>query len=410
MTRKISALFILHLLFLIPLTGTASTNRFSVQTTRSILGPKDSQVTAYTASIKKDDYLANTTLSYGYHFIELKLAGARARGVVDHILMQNFGFAYGLADNWSAEIDVPVIYYNAFVHPTTATPSKKFGLGDIRLRTRFNILSEDKDAPLGFSLIAGVTLPTGNENFFVSDKKATGTVTAVLDKRIFKKLLLAVNVGVEAREYVSFFDYKTGSRFLGSVGARFQPTERLAFLADLSAATPAKDIFKKTVTSPSEAYFGSEYNFEKAHLKLNVGGGISLLRGAGIPLYRGMAGLTYSGKNSKSGVEIVESIAKNQTLTLLFDREKTALNKKAINDFLAKISRQKKSASTVYEISVSNQGQPSSTLKGRNKQLFVSRQKAIIDYLSKNSLGVNLKINGKKADKTANLVIIIAEK
>lgn len=272
----------------------ALTNRFTTLLNVPAMSDGDFITTMGPQIQDKKQWRAFTQTDYGYHPLEATTAGTRVRGIIDHLLVQNFGFAFSLFEKSEFEIMLPVIWINDFSTPDVLGTnfSNKMGVGDLYLRSRIQILQENKSRP-GLNLVPFLTLPTGNEHNYTSNTNPTGGLHLVLGKSIANKYSLGLNLGLTAREPVVFLDYTTKFLVNGSFAAKAEWNSWFSTTMDIYTSTKVKTPFQKVASSPLEALSQIAFRIPESKWRVSVGGGYSLLRGSGMPLFRGILGLSY---------------------------------------------------------------------------------------------------------------------
>lgn len=252
-------------------------------------------------TLDKKQFRAFTQIDYGYRPLEATNVGTRVRGIIDHLVVQNLGAAFSFTPCVEFESMLPVILLNRFSTPDVAATNfkNKFSIGDVLLRARIRVLKKQENW-LGLGLVPWLTLPTGNENLYTADRRPTAGIFAVLDKDFSEKFSVGLNLGAMTREHVVFLDYATQFLLQGSVGARAQWLDWLSTEVDLYTRSKVKRIFREQVTSPVEALAQLGFKIPKTKLQLGVGGGFSLVRGAGVPLFRSFVGLSYGASSLPS--------------------------------------------------------------------------------------------------------------
>lgn len=297
---KKTSLFLLAVWMLCIATPTAyaKTDSFSVlKYWRS--NPNDGLYSFSSEVLPKSGWELSTYFDYSYHPLELFQNGARSQGVVDHLLVQHIQGAYGLNDRWTIELDLPVILINRFITPTTPAPARRneFGIGDLKITNRFQILSE-KEHFIGISFIPYGTLPLGNENHFISEKSPTGGALLAFDKSFGDSFYMTINIGAEGRERIEFNNvYNTQSKFFASSSARLDISERLSLVEELTIETSLINMFGSKAITPGEILGGIQYKTDKGfYLKAAIG--TAIIRGGGAPVARGLFSLSYTGRTN----------------------------------------------------------------------------------------------------------------
>lgn len=291
---KLLKLFVLLGLLLSSQFAHALTNRFSV--IRHHPGMLDSDYTYLMATETLDQYELqfSTFLSYGYRPLELTVAGNRNQGVVDHLVQQQFNVYYGLKDFWQIEASFPVAWLNRFQKPLNPAPgfTNKVGIGDVYLRSRFQLLDRNHNF-VGLSLSPYMTIPTGNEHNYISDRKATGGITLAVDKVISSRVNVGINASVKAREDIAFQDYNTETVYGAGFGAQVKVSDHVKLNGDIVTQTTSNRILKDRVTSPTEVTGEVVYSIPQSNFDVMAGGSYAIVKGAGAPRFSTHTGVSY---------------------------------------------------------------------------------------------------------------------
>jgi outer membrane protein OmpA-like peptidoglycan-associated protein len=287
-------------LFFVSSVSYASTDKFSLFYYRPAFGESDYQITLGTNSLRRNQWRLGTEFDYGFHPLEITNNSSRVRGVVDHLFTQHLEGAFAPFNWWEIDLQLPVIWINDFIQPVFPPPAaeNKMGVGDMLLRNRFTIF-RSTEHPLGLAVIPFVTIPTGNENHFVGDKYPTGGGLVAVDSNLGKRVSIGLNVGAEARQHVVYRDLDMKSRFLASGALGVKITDDLKAKGDVYTATPFNHFFSQQVSTPVELLLGLDYKFGESGFNANIGSGLSMVRSAGMPLFRAIAGLSYTSKAPK---------------------------------------------------------------------------------------------------------------
>ena len=294
--RKLNTLIIAFILYFgHPTFAQAITSEFSALYFRPAVGERDFVFTHGTRQLETRQWRAFSFFHYGRQPIERTQSGNRVTGIIDHLFVQEIGGAYALTDWWQTELGLPLIWINEFTRPVTPAPSSKIktGIGDLMFKNRFVVWDSNKHF-IGISLIPFVTFPTGNEYHFASDHKSTGGFLIAIDKDLSDKFFTGINIGLEGREKTVFDDLILDSRLILSGGLAYKPTTRWAFKGDVLALSPVTRLFTNKVSTTTEAFLDISHQFKKSGFKTNVGGGLPLVQGAGVPDFRAFLGVSYT--------------------------------------------------------------------------------------------------------------------
>lgn len=279
----------------------ATSNRFSVLNVRPTLQDNDSIIVMGSQNLRDGEFSVGSSLQFLLHPVELTTAGVRITGVVDQLIVQNFMASYAINDVWQMEADLPVGYYNSFRPPVIPVVANdvKMAFGDLLVRSRFTLVRSDEHA-FGVALIPYVTLPTGNENIFLGERRASGGFIVAGDAQLGKRVALFVNAGFQAREQVLVSDYDVQNTVYFSTGLDVTIAKNLEVKLDTYASSRMGSPFTAKVFTSSEALASMDYRFGDSNFKGVLGGGVALVRGAGVPLCRTFLGISYSPRQADS--------------------------------------------------------------------------------------------------------------
>ena len=180
--------------------------------------------------------------------------GERVRGpgpdfpdaMVDRRAVFNFQAGLGVADIFSLSMDLPVVGWQEGFEPTapgSADPSTDLvsaGLGDLRLNPKFVLADIHQGYPIGISMLARVSLPTGSTRSFIGEGGATvepmlaveAADGSVHDREYMFRT--AINVGARVKELDIFRDTQFGSEFVFRGAMAVRPAPAVEMGADLA--------------------------------------------------------------------------------------------------------------------------------------------------------------------------------
>ena len=192
---------------------------------------------------------------------------------------------YGLTDAWDVGIIVPVISVDASasaradivpvlggaIHSFFNDPNLQFsstkgsetGIGDVVLRTKFN-LSRDKESFPDIALLAQVTTPTGDEKKLLGTGETRYKGGLIVSKR-YGKFGPHLNVAYEAStgddsednlSYAAGFDVRVSPKFTAGLDflGRYNPDQEIIDTTVLDAALSVKWNPFKGLNAPLNAY------------------------------------------------------------------------------------------------------------------------------------------------------------
>lgn len=361
----------------------AATSTFSLLYPRPAFGKSDYLSTLGTSGLGRHQWRLSSGFDYSYHPLEVTGGGDRVRGVVDNLFVEHFEGAFAPSDWWEIELEIPVVWLNEFTAPVVPSPSpqNKSGVGDMLFRNRLSILRGSKH-PVGLAVVPFVTLPTGNENNYMGDKYPTGGALAAIDAD-FGVVTAGLNLGFEARQHITWRDLDSGNLFLASGAVGVTIVDHLKGMADVYLATPIGHFFEDKVSTPAELQLGLKYALQETGITIDAGGGLSLVRAAGTPLFRTMAGLSYTGRPPKVKKLPLkpEDLAKVIELTMNFGFDSIRITDEAGYE-LSKIADVLMAHPGLQIVIIVAGHTDSKGVAGYNMQLSILRAKAVARYLT----------------------------
>ncbi|MEI6079472.1 MAG: OmpA family protein [bacterium] len=245
--------------------------------------------------LDKGEWFIGTTFDYSYRPFQLTTNGAREAGVLDKIFEQHLYSSVGIVKNrLELGIDIPIGWWMNYKDPRVATSvaGNKTALGDITINAKVRLLDMDR-SKVGLAVLPFISLPSGNSDYYFGSGVVTAGATLIAETNPFKKLFVAMNLGLLAKKNYTFRDIDDTSKLTGGLGVAVPATKNLNVSADLIFKTRLSGVFREKVETPVELLTGIKYNIGNTGFVINgaVGGG--LINGAGAPQYRIIFGLGY---------------------------------------------------------------------------------------------------------------------
>lgn len=282
------------ILVLVSTAAEASTNRFSV-VPQFAVQKWDWIFSPCSPSLNKNEWEFSQVLDYGYRPLEMIVNNQRFSGVVDHLLVQQWGVGYGIADRLSVEAFLPVVWWNRFTPTATGSAaSNRTKIGDLGLQARYRFW----ETPFGLAVVPFLSVPTGSDGTYVGDTNPTGGFRIAAD-RSFGRFSFGLDVGARFREKVVFQDLTTSPQFLAGAAGSVRIVDRLFASVEVSSATDFASFYQNQISSPTQLLVALNRSFDKAGLDVGVGGGVALVRGFGTPLFHNFVALSWTGKIKK---------------------------------------------------------------------------------------------------------------
>jgi OOP family OmpA-OmpF porin len=210
--------------------------------------------------------------------------------VIEQIVSDQLAFdltaSYAFADWFELGVHLPVAYL-AGDDVSDAT------LGDARLLPKFRLLSDEVDG-VGLALLADVRLPTHTSQFYGGARLPAFAPRLILDHRFgLSGFRAGVELGVLLRDETQFRNVSAASEFQAGVGVGYRfdggqsPVE---IMFDLRSAIGLAETDAEETAL--EALLGASIDVTP-EWKMNVGGGLGVLEGFGIPTARVIVGLRW---------------------------------------------------------------------------------------------------------------------
>ncbi len=166
-------------------------------------------------------------------------------------------------------------------------------LGDLRLLPKFRLLDDRTDG-VGLALITDIRLPTHTSNFYGGARMPALAPRLVLDHRFgLSGFRAALDLGVLIRKETQFRNVSAASEFQAGVafGYRFDGGQSpVELMVDLRSAIGIAETDPEEVAL--EGLLGASIDVSR-DWKVNIGGGLGLLEGFGVPTARVIAGVRW---------------------------------------------------------------------------------------------------------------------
>lgn len=233
---------------------------------------------------------------YSNDSLDLKnSSGAKLQDVIDNQIGMHIGAAFGLADWVNLGVGFSGTPYQQFTEPVTLAEDDGARFGDIALDAKIR-LANNKSSPIGLALVPFITFPTGSDEHFVGNGKFTGGGKLVLDTaRISDRVSFSVNAGGQFRDKATLSPgaQEIGHQFLYGAGVNVGIAKSVQFVAEATGWTPFGDFFKSNNRNLSLDGALKILPGEKHRVQLIAGGGMGLMKEAGVPDWRTFVTLAY---------------------------------------------------------------------------------------------------------------------
>lgn len=189
---------------------------------------------------------------------------------------------------------------------------ESFGLSDIRVMPKLNLLNEE-DHAIDLGIGVSFVIPTGNNDNYRSEGELMIQPELLVGKSISDRFRLGLNVGYRFRDdvvpstTVNNINLSVTDELYAHVGAALNLTDRLAFNATTSVATRGGDFLGQENINHLEVKGGIALDLGPALLFAAAGKGIT--NGFGTPDWRALGGLRFGPRKHVEEEPVVEPVA-----------------------------------------------------------------------------------------------------
>lgn len=176
-----------------------------------------------------------------------------------------------------------------------AETASSFGLGDLRLTPKVQILKQAK-AQVDVAVMLGFTVPTSSSSDFMGDSGAVFQPEIAVSREMSSGVRTALNLGYRLRSRVAALDLVVDDELFAHIGAGYRFAARGGPPAEVdltfAVATGANDIFGSFNRNYAETKLGGSYDI-KGPVILFAATGVGMAEGFGTPDWRILAGLRF---------------------------------------------------------------------------------------------------------------------
>jgi outer membrane protein OmpA-like peptidoglycan-associated protein len=276
-------------------------------------------------ALPKYNFAVGLEVNYAHHPFELTISGStnRLAGVVDQFVTADALVAYGLTNWWTLSVDMPVNIYHNIAPTFIPTRDTGFGdAGDLLANMKFSVWDAGQTrSHLGLAFVPFVTAPTGDSSIFFGDKSLTGGLIAIGDAQ-WKANRFYMNVGPRFRKTEQILNLTVKDELLYGLGFERPLVKKWALNIILEAfgSTNFHKFATENISSPIEGIAVLQKKWlENRRLITNVGGGMGITSGYGVPNYRIFGGISYAWDFTPKPVVREEVITTNK-IHFAFDK------------------------------------------------------------------------------------------
>ncbi len=342
---------------------------------------------------------AGLNVNYAHDPLEVFIPGTTSRlaGLVDNFVTADLLLSYGILDRWTVSVDMPVNLFHDIAPTFIATRDRGGGdAGDLSISSKIQVFDAEKTAlHLGLAVVPFITIPTGRESIYFGDSSVTGGALVVGDTQI-KSNRIYVNVGARFRQREQIQNLIVNEELLYGVGFQRPLVKKwdLDVIAELFGATNFRKFVVEDISSPAEALlvFRKRWGENRAWVA-QLGGGMGLTNGYGLPRYRVTAGLAYAWDLKKEMP--TGEVIRTSDIHFEFDRSKILANSHPILDsIVATIKSRPEIEGVRIEGHTDNHG-----TDAYNDSLSAGRAAAVLEYLTSHGVSRNLLTSVGKGER-----------
>ncbi len=211
---------------------------------------------------------------------------------VSRLVTMDLQLTYGLFDRLDIFVDTPIHYTEGTLIERDGTDGTH--LGDMRVGARFAALQSGPGQPFGISLIAPVSLPTGDADGFVGEG-GVSVAPAVMAEWVGAGVRLGSQIGARFRsEDAQLGTLELSHELTFGVGLGVEFTEGVEGLVEIAGRTPITEVDALSAASPLEGRAGVRWITDSG-IMLAGGAGTGFAHDYGAPRWRAFVGVGFVG-------------------------------------------------------------------------------------------------------------------
>ena len=203
MIRKIFVSFFLLATLMTPVSGQATTSRFSAFDLWPALSERSYFFALGSENILPFQYHIGLSHSFAYHPLQQRiLPVGEIRSIVDYDIAHFLSMDLGVTDAAQIGFSIPFFSRARFREPSGDSPGPEpmtvTRVGDLRLNLKVQ-LRDLREKRLGFAIAPFLTIPLGADDRYLGETSFTGGFSGIAESRIGSRVRLALNVGLNFR-------------------------------------------------------------------------------------------------------------------------------------------------------------------------------------------------------------------
>jgi outer membrane protein OmpA-like peptidoglycan-associated protein len=326
---------------------------------------------------------------------------------LDDVLTTHFIGGLALADWLTVGFDLPVHWYEVFYDFNVISPpgpkQTLWGLGDLRLETKFRILEPERFR-FGLAVVPYIHFPTGKQGSHLSNEQYTYGAKLVGEVPIGQNFALGLNVGYQFYDEITYFALDPsaihGDTINMGLAASYKFNPRWSIVAETYVETLRRNFFGDVRQAPVEAvgavrWSPTEIPDALQGLSFTVGAGAGLTDAPSTSAFLAFAGVNYRRPNiveleppppiEDTEVVLEERIIITQKIHFEFDKAKIREISYPILDDVVQLMRENPQITQV-EVSGHTDAIGSDVY---NQKLSERRSQSVVTYLSNSGISTS---------------------
>lgn len=244
-----------------------------------------------TETLRMWGFNAALFLHYADRPLTFSRSGEQSEAIVEYLASGNAVLALGVSDFINIGLDLPFVMSEQFRKITSSEQETNFGLGDLRIDIKANLLDPER-YPVGLAVLPQIVANTGEELSYVGEEDPQFGLLMALDTRFGRKVAAAINFGYRKRGSTEVLNIDWADEMLFRAAVDIALDKRSSLLGELWGTTDAGDPFAHSTELPVEGLIGYRYSF-LGGFGLMFGAGAGITRGLGAPTFRGIIKAQY---------------------------------------------------------------------------------------------------------------------
>lgn len=291
-------IFFLNLLLTVSLiiishTALAAQASFSVLPIQPSPTPTSYITLATTHPIEKRKLVGSFSLDYGYKPLTVIDRIGVSADVVTHLTAVHVGLAYGLMDNLTLSVGVPVITWEKFTQIGGGTAAGKSAVDDIRIAASYRFFHLGEKRRVDFSASPFIFVPTNFGLIYAGTNRLTAGLLLLGDLKITPSLLVTLNLGIHGKPKVDSGDAHSATDFMTGLGVALNAGRKADFFLETLSRTAVDRFFSNSHSVILESRLGLGWHITD-NVKLTTAVGAGFFDGIGSSVFRTLLRLDVS--------------------------------------------------------------------------------------------------------------------